>query len=198
MLRDDFDDDLEIITGAMEGGSTSHCGGTQRRRSIMRNRLQAHKRLMLDYFVESPVYPPRLFRRRFRMRCPLFCHIVFEVEDHQPYFIQQRNAARTLGFSSIQKITDVLRMLAYGVIDDYVDEYLRTSETTAMESLKLSAEAVVSLYSDQYLRSPTTHDIARLLADDKSRGYPGMSIDCMHWKYGEVCILAISAKQLLS
>ncbi|KAF8402555.1 hypothetical protein HHK36_010641 [Tetracentron sinense] len=185
MLHDDSDDDLEIITGAMEEGSTSHHGGTQCRRSIMRNQLQGHERLMLDYFVESPVYPPRLFRRRFRMRCPLFRCIVSEVEDHQPYFIQQRNATGTLGFSSIQKITTVFRMLAYGVTGDYVDEYLRISETTAMESLKLFVEAVVSLYSDQYLRSPTTHDVARLLADGESRGFPGMlgSNVCIHWKW---------------
>ncbi|XP_062145256.1 uncharacterized protein LOC133852503 [Alnus glutinosa] len=76
-------------------------------------------------------------------------------------------------------------MLAYGVTGDYVDEYLRLSESTAMDSLKLFAQAVVSLYSDVYLRSPTNHDIARLLAEGRIRGFPGMlgSIDCMHWKW---------------
>jgi hypothetical protein len=73
ILHDDSDDDLEIITRMLEEeGSTSHCGGTQSRRHIMGNRLQGHERLMLDYFAESPIYPPRLFRRRFRTRRPLF------------------------------------------------------------------------------------------------------------------------------
>jgi hypothetical protein len=76
-------------------------------------------------------------------------------------------------------------MLAYEVTGDYVDEYLRISETTAMMSLKLFAQAMVSLYFDTYLRSPTKHDVARLLTDGKSHGFPGMlgSIDCMHWKW---------------
>ncbi|KAB1199633.1 hypothetical protein CJ030_MR0G018646 [Morella rubra] len=76
-------------------------------------------------------------------------------------------------------------MLAYGVIGDYVDEYLRISETTAMQSLKLFVKVVISLYSDQYLRSPTTNDIARLLEIGERRGFPGMlgSIDCMHWTW---------------
>jgi hypothetical protein len=185
MLRDDSDDDLEIITGGMEEGSTSHRNGTHCRRSIRRDRLQGCERLRLDYFAASPVYPDRLFRRRFRMRRPLFLRIVSEVENHEQFFVQGRNAAGTLGFTACQKITAAIRMLAYGVTGDYVDEYLRISETTAMMSLKLFAQAVVSLYSDTYLRSPTKHDIARLLADGESRGFPGMlgSIDCMHWKW---------------
>jgi hypothetical protein len=72
MFRDDSDDDLEIITGGMEEGSTSHRNGTHYRRSIRRDRLQGCERLMLDYFAASPVYLDRLFRRRFRMRRPLF------------------------------------------------------------------------------------------------------------------------------
>jgi hypothetical protein len=73
-------------------------------------------------------------------------------------------------------------MLAYGVTSDYVDEYMRISETTTIMSLKLFAQAVVSLYSATYLRSPTKHNVARLLADGESHGFPGMlgSIDYMH------------------
>ena len=185
MLRDDSDDDLEIVTGGMEEGSTLHRNGTHCRRSIRRDRLQGCERLRLDYFAASPVYPDRLFRRRLRMRRLLFLRIVSKVENQEQFFVQGRNAAGTLGFTACQKITAAIRMLAYGVTGDYVDEYLRISETTTMMSLKLFAQPLVSLYSDTYLRSPTKHDIARLLADSKSRGFPGMlgSIDCMHWKW---------------
>ena len=115
------------------------------------------------------------------MRCSLFLRIVFEVENHEQFFVQGRNAAGTPGFIAFQKIIVAIRMLAYGVTGDYVDEYLRISETTTMMSLKLFAQAVVSLYFDTYLRSPIKHDIVRLLADGESRGFPGMlgSIDCM-------------------
>jgi hypothetical protein len=71
----------------------------------------------------------------------------------------------------VKKITAAIRMLAYGVTGDYVDEYMRISETTTMISLKLFDQAVVSLYSDTYLRSPTKWDVARLLANDESRGF---------------------------
>jgi hypothetical protein len=152
MLCNDSDDDLKIITGGMEEGSTSHHSGTHCRRSIRRDRLQGCEKLRLDYFAASPMYPDRLFRRRFRMRHPLFLCIVSEVENHEQFFVQGINATGTLGFTTCQKITVAIRMLAYEVTGDYVDEYLRISETTAMMSLKLFAQAVVSFYSDTYLR----------------------------------------------
>jgi hypothetical protein len=116
------------------------------------------------------------------MRLPLFRCILSAIEVHEPYFVQRRDNARRLGLSSLQKITAALRMLAYGITGDLVDEYLKIGETTAMMSLKLFAKSVVSIFSDEYLRSPTNQDIARLLAVGQSRGFPSMlgSIDCMH------------------
>jgi hypothetical protein len=107
------------------------------------------------------------------------------VEVHESYFVQRRDNAGRLGLSSLQKITAALRMLAYGITSDLVDEYLKIGETTAMMSLKLFVKFVVSIFSDEYLRSPTNHDIVRLLAVGQSRGFSGMlgSIDCMHWKW---------------
>jgi hypothetical protein len=43
-------------------------GSTMRRVCIPRNRALGHEQLMQDYFAEVPTYPPRLFRRRYRMR----------------------------------------------------------------------------------------------------------------------------------
>jgi hypothetical protein len=118
------------------------------------------------------------------MRRPLFLRIVSEVENHEQFFVQGRNAAGTLGFTACQKITAAIKMLTYRVTGDYVDKYLRISKTTAMMSLKLFAQAMVSLYSDTYLRSPTKHDVARLLTNDDSHDFPRMlgSTDCRHWK----------------
>jgi hypothetical protein len=147
--------------------------------------LQAHNGLFLDYFAESPLYPPKMFRMRFRKRLPLFRRILFAVEVHELYFVQKRDNAGILGLSLLQKITATLWMLTYGITGDLVDEYLKIGETTAMISLKLFVKSVVSIFSDEYLRSPTNHDIARLLAVDQSHGFLGMleSIDCMHWKW---------------
>ncbi|XP_038713394.1 uncharacterized protein LOC120007265 [Tripterygium wilfordii] len=107
------------------------------------------------------------------------------VEAHDPYFREKRNAAGKLGLSSLQKITASLRMLAYGVTADFMDEYVRIGESTAITSLKKFTRAIISIFGAEYLRSPNGNDIARLLAIGENRGFPGMlgSIDCMHWKW---------------
>ncbi|KAL0004138.1 hypothetical protein SO802_011699 [Lithocarpus litseifolius] len=78
-----------------------------------------------------------------------------------------------------------IRMLAYGVSTDFMDEYLRIGVSTTIKSLKQFVKVVVSIFFEEYLRSPNNNDIARLLAVGQHRGFPGMlgSIDCMHWKW---------------
>ncbi|XP_030945886.1 uncharacterized protein LOC115970386 [Quercus lobata] len=186
-----FDDDELELTLAIaikelnnEGASTSCRRLVQPRRFIWRNPLQGHDRLFYDYFAETLVYPPNVFRRRFRMNHSLFLRIHSRVEAPEPYFVQKRNAANTLGLSSLQKMIAAIRMLAYEVSADFMDEYLRIGETTAIKSLKKFVKAVVSIFSEEYLRSPNNNDIARLLAVGQHHGFPRMSgsIDCMHWK----------------
>ncbi|CAL5383835.1 unnamed protein product [Camellia sinensis] len=82
-------------------------------------------------------------------------------------------------------MTAAMRMLAYGVAADSVDDYVRIRESTAIESLQRFVQAVVAIFSDVYLRTPNKYDIAKLLEVGKNRGFPGMlgSIDCMHWKW---------------
>ena len=115
----------------------------------------------------------------------LFLHIHSRVEATEPYFVQKRNAANTLGLSSLQKMTAAIRMLAYGVLANFMDEYLRIGETTTIKSLKKFVKVVVSIFSEEYLRSPNNNDIAMLLAVGQHCGFLGMlgSIDCMHWKW---------------
>ncbi|KAF8409735.1 hypothetical protein HHK36_005814 [Tetracentron sinense] len=119
------------------------------------------------------------------MQRSLFLRIQYAVEAYDPYFVQKIDAIGMLGLSSLQKITAAMRMLAYVVAADYVDEYVRIGESTAIESLKKFVQVVVAIFSDEYLRSPNNDDIARLLAVGENRGFPGMlgSIDCMHWKW---------------
>ena len=92
---------------------------------------------------------------------------------------KKKNSAGKLGLSSLQKITVTLRMLAYGVSGDLIDEYVRIGETTALESLKKFVTAVIDVFSEKYLRKPNNEDIARLLAHGEHQGFLGMlgSID---------------------
>uniref|UniRef100_A0A2N9F248 Uncharacterized protein n=1 Tax=Fagus sylvatica TaxID=28930 RepID=A0A2N9F248_FAGSY len=173
MLLNNSDDNEIIIKYLMKEGSSSQCDTVQRR-YIECDHLQGYERLSLDYFAESLVYPPNIFWRRFRIRRSLFLRIQFAVEGHDDYFIQKRDNAQRLGLSSLQKITAALRMLAYEVTADFMDEYVRIGESTAMESLKKFVKAVVSIFSEEYLRSLNNKDIARLLADGESHGFPRM------------------------
>ncbi|KAF5448017.1 hypothetical protein F2P56_033525 [Juglans regia] len=180
------DDELDaVINAEADGESSRHHGNRQPRKFLRRDHIQGHECLFRDYFSENPVYPSNLFRRRFRMSRPLFLRILNEVEVYEPYFVQRRDNAGRLGLSSMQKITAALRMLAYGVTGDFMDEYIRIGESTAMESLKKFCKTIVTIFSDEYLRSPNANDIARLLVVGEQRGFPGMlgSIDCMHWKW---------------
>ncbi|XP_062088806.1 uncharacterized protein LOC133795371 [Humulus lupulus] len=154
-----------------ERGSTSHRRSIPRRAFIRRNSLEGHQCLFQDYFSESPTYPPNLFRRRFRMQCHIFLRIQAEVEAYEPYFVQRRDAAKRLGHSSLQKITAAMRILAYGVSRDFVDEYLRIAENTATKCLKKFVKAIIGIFSHEYLRSPNENDIARLCAVGDSRGF---------------------------
>ena len=55
------------------------------------------------------------------MSCSLFLCIHSRVEATEPYFVQKRNVANTLGLSSFQKMIAAIRMLAYGVLADFME-----------------------------------------------------------------------------
>ncbi|KAF8405331.1 hypothetical protein HHK36_010235 [Tetracentron sinense] len=187
---EDSDNELESLTIACMEEERLHkeklsrrCrGSVQGHRVIWRDRVQGHERLFYYYFAENPVYPLILFRRRFRMQHSLFLRIQHAVEAYNPYFVQKIDAIGMLGLSSLQKITTAMRMLAYGVAADYVDEYMKMCESTAIESLKKFVQAVVAIFFDEYLRLPNNDDITRLLAVGENHRFPEMlgSIDCMH------------------
>ncbi|XP_018479657.2 uncharacterized protein LOC108850663 [Raphanus sativus] len=162
-----------------------HGGSIPGRSFIHRDRESTHCRLFNDYFSETPTYNDAMFRRRYRMSRPLFLCIVDAVENHDIYFKQRRDIIGRLGLSSLQKITAVFRMLAYGLPADATDEYIKIGESTAIESMKRFWRAVVEIFSKEYLRSPTPADVSRLLYIGEKRGFPGMlgSLDCMHWKW---------------
>ena len=158
LLLDDSDENEIIEELVMETSQP------KRRRFIQRNHLVGHERFFLDYFASAPIYSLALFRRKFRMKRSLFLRIQSKVKSHDSYFVQKRNSANKLGLSSLQKITAALRMLAYGVSSDLIDEYVRIGETTALESLKKYVTTVIDVFSEEYLRKPNNEDIVKLLA----------------------------------
>ena len=95
------------------------------RKYIKRNREEGHNRLWKDYFDEHPVFPPNIFRRRFRMRRELFLRIVDSICNHSIYFQQRNDGIGQTGLSPLQKCTAVIRQLAYGTTADQFDEILK-------------------------------------------------------------------------
>ncbi|XP_072074187.1 uncharacterized protein [Arachis hypogaea] len=155
------------------------------RRWINRDREAGHDRLFQDYFADELVYNADIFRRRFRMRRHVFLRIVDALSNVYPYFQQRVDATGRRGLSPLQKCTAAIRMLAYGVAADVVDDYVRIGESTTIECLENFVEGVILVFEDEYLQKPNPNDVQCLLQMAEGRGFPGMlgSIDCMHWQW---------------
>jgi hypothetical protein len=101
------------------------------------------------------------------------------------YFVQKMDATGLLGLSSYQKITVALRILALEVCVDAMDDYCRTSESTAMECMGRFCAVVRAEFGEYYLQKSTYEDFREQLAINETRGFPGMfsSLDCMHYEW---------------
>jgi hypothetical protein len=119
------------------------------------------------------------------MSIGLFKQIAEEVAKYDTYFVQKRNAAGELEHSTYQKVTAALRMLAYGIPADLIDDHLAMGESTAIKCVKRFVVAIVQVFGATYLRAHNVEDTARLLEENAARGFPGMlgSIDCMYWSW---------------
>nr|XP_029144546.1 uncharacterized protein LOC114924346 [Arachis hypogaea] len=62
--------------------------------------------------------------------------------------------------SPLQKCTAAIRMLAYGVVADAVDGYVRIGKSTTIECLENFFEGVISVFEDEYLRKSNPNDVA--------------------------------------
>ncbi|KAK1611487.1 hypothetical protein QYE76_035160 [Lolium multiflorum] len=157
----------------IKSGSPCTGGPCRGAAALDRKRECGHDQLFNDYFQPKPLFPPALFRRCFRMSRPLFCRIMDGVKLYDDYFCAKVDAIGKVGLSSYQKCTAAIRMLAYGVAGDFVDEYTRMSESTGLEAMYRFCRAVIGSFGEQYLRQPNAEDIARLLSIKASRGFLG-------------------------
>ncbi|XP_021741698.1 uncharacterized protein LOC110707922 [Chenopodium quinoa] len=109
-----------------------------------------HARLFNDYFSDNPVYNTNQFRRRFRMQRPLFSRIMNKVVEGDVYFQQRRDAAGRLGLSPLQKCTAAIRMLAYDLATDVVDEYVRISMMSSIDCMHWEWKNFPTAWKAQY------------------------------------------------
>ena len=100
----------------------------------------------------------------------LFNRIREGVVGYDNYFECKEDAIGMIGFSSYQKCTAAVRMLAYGVPSDLIDEYIRMSESTCLDYMYKFYKAVIAVFGPEYLREPTPQDTVRLLMINASKG----------------------------
>jgi hypothetical protein len=119
------------------------------------------------------------------MQRHLFKRIKQAVKNHDNYFKKKFDACGKEGLSALQKCIAAIRILAYGVPTDAVDEYVCIGESTARQFLQHFCRVVIEVFGKYYLRAPNAVDVARLLQEGEDRGFPGMlgAIDCMHWEW---------------
>ncbi|XP_071729396.1 protein ALP1-like [Rutidosis leptorrhynchoides] len=158
---------------------------------IARDREAAAERLYNDYFAESPNYPEKKFKRRFRMSRQLLLCIIKGISNYNShnipdYFLYFRERPDCTGRQSLtiyQKCTAAIRQMAYGTTPDMFDEYIKIGEKTDAQCLENFCQCVFHLFAREYLRKPTADDIARLYNfHSQKHGLPGM-LGSIDWQY---------------
>jgi hypothetical protein len=170
------DDDSELMMAATmllheHNTRPLHSGSVKGRKAkVKRNREEGHYQLYRDYFHPTkPMFDVQTFSRRYRMSRKLFMTILNGVKPYDDYFTAKPDATGKLGFNSYQKCFVTIRMLAYGVADDLIDEYLRMSETTCLKSMYKFCKVVIAVFGTVYLREPTVEDTSRSMRQEGFR-----------------------------
>ena len=128
-LQDMLDAEVEKRKRPLRGGSR-----LGRKKSMPQQWMEGHTMLHNDYFADGATHEDN-FRRRYMMSKGMFVNILHGVREFDPYFNLKLDVVGVVGFSSIQKCTAAMRMLAYGAPADTHDDYLRMSESTAIECM---------------------------------------------------------------
>jgi hypothetical protein len=114
----------------------------------------------------------------------LFLSIMHKLNETSSYeyFIERHDTTSRIGLTTLQKCTAVVRQLAYGMVVDTIDEYLKLGKTTALECLEYYCADIIECFGAEFLRRHTVIDTQRLLAKADECGFLGMlwSIYCMH------------------
>lgn len=62
------------------------------------------------------------------------------------YYVHIQDSSGMFDYSSLQNIIFSLRMLACGVITNFMDEYLKIGETTVLKSSKRFVKIIVLIF----------------------------------------------------
>ena len=90
-------------------------------KKIARDFGDALRRVNRDYFCSTPKYGHRHFERRFRLLRSVFDRIERSITGRS-IFVERDDAVKKKGIHHRLRITAALRMIAYGVSADALDE----------------------------------------------------------------------------
>lgn len=108
----------------------------------------AYQRLLNDYFVQNAKHSFSSFERRFSMRRSILDHSLVAV-DLYGIFKLRKDATRKQSIRPLQRVVASLRMLAYGVVADAIDEYLQMSEDSVLKSFTAFSHLTFSRFGEE-------------------------------------------------
>ncbi|GJS74843.1 reverse transcriptase domain-containing protein [Tanacetum coccineum] len=112
--------------------------------------------------------------------------IFHEVTNHSSFFRDNIDCIGKEGISPLMKCTSAIRQLAYGIVPDFLDEYLQISTKSSRLSLDHFCTSVMEIFGPEYLRKPTMTDVLKLYRHhEEKHGFSGMlgSLDCTDWEW---------------
>jgi hypothetical protein len=160
----------QIITilGAEEVGSSLTPRPRRRQCYINHDLEAAHLRLQHDYFDGDCVYTLSSFRRRYDMRT-LFLSIINKLSETSLYFTERHDATGRIGLTLLQKYTTALRQLAYDMVTNTIDEYMKLGKKLTLECLKYYCASIIECYGAELLCHSTVTDTQCLLGKIEER-----------------------------
>ena len=194
---DDFenDDDFEVIETLV---STRQIAGfsvesdeeenerSPRKRNKRRDFSATSERFEGFYSSDQSVYSDADYERRFRMPKVLFTIIEQGITGRGEFVDGNKDATGKEGASAGVNLVAVLRVLAYVMAFDKVDELYELGETTTRKAFLCFLDVFLGKFRETYLRKPNEEYLKRILSIMDSRVFPGCicSWDCQHcsWK----------------
>jgi hypothetical protein len=76
-----------------------------------------------------------------------------KLSETSPYFCERYDATDRAGLTVLQKCTAALRQLAYGMVVDTIDEYLKLGKTTTLECLEYYCSGIIECFGDELILS---------------------------------------------
>jgi hypothetical protein len=93
---------------------------------------------------------------------------------HEAYFVQRNDVIRVLGLLNIQKCTIILRMLAYNIVTNIIDEYYKLGKIITMRAMKQFMVTIKICFLSTYLKQIIHNDIDKKMKVNVDKGFLGM------------------------